>query len=251
MSPVEPDGAATPAVRAVRPRILVVEDDSSIRTVVHWQLDECGFDVVEADDGAVALQILSREVPRLIVVDLTLPVVGGMDLIRAIRSGRAGVPVDVPVIILSGRSGECDRIAGLDSGADDYLIKPFSPGELAARVRSLLRRAGRPATTSVLASGPLRIDSISREVSVDGRDIDATAKEFDLLLFLASHPRQVFTRHQLLDTVWHSAQWLGEATVTEHIHRLRTKIGKAHGSSCIRTIRGVGYRFDPDCGGAG
>ncbi|MGW4340810.1 response regulator transcription factor [Rhodococcus koreensis] len=221
-----------------------MDDDDGIRTVVQWQLNDSGFDVVEADDGAAALQIMSREVPLLVVLDLSLQAVGGLDVLRAIRAGRAGVPKDLPVIILSGRSGETDRIVGLDLGADDYLVKPFSPGELAARVRSLLRRAGPSAISEVIALGSVRIEASSREVTVNDNRVELTAKEFDLLLFLATHPRQVFTRHQLLETVWQSADWLGEATVTEHVHRLRNKLGKELTTPLIWTVRGVGYQID-------
>lgn len=237
-------GGRSPDVADGGRRILIVDDDDSIRTVVRWQLKDSGFDVVEADDGTTAIQIMSREVPLLIVLDLSLQAVGGLDVLRAVRTGRANVPRDVPVIILSGRSGETDRIVGLDLGADDYLVKPFSPMELAARVRSLLRRARSSTTLSVLSIGALQIEESSRQVTVFGDRIELTAKEFDLLMFLAAHPRRVFTRHQLLSAVWRSADWLGEATVTEHVHRLRGKLGKGLGPPLIRTVRGVGYQFD-------
>lgn len=230
---------------AGRPRIFVVDDDEGIRTVVRWQLTDAGFEVAEADDGASVLQMMTREVPLLVVLDLSLPAIGGLDVLRAIRSGSANVPRELPVIILSGRSGETDRIVGLDLGADDYLVKPFSPGELAARVRSLLRRAVAGTGTDVITSGALRIETLSREVTVEGTRVELTAKEFDLLTYFARHPRQVFSRHQLLETVWHSAEWLGEATVTEHVHRLRNKVGKSHPGAPVRTVRGVGYQFDP------
>jgi DNA-binding response OmpR family regulator len=150
------------------------------------------------------------------------------------------------VIVLSGRSGETDRIIGLDLGADDYLVKPFSPGELAARVRSVLRRA-RPAAAAARTADGLWVDETSRDVTLDGCPVDLTAKEFDLLAFLVRHPRQVFTRAQLLQHVWGSAKgWQGEATVTEHVHRLRHKLGSAGaGHPVVQTIRGVGYRLEP------
>ena len=149
-------------------------------------------------------------------------------------------------MILSGRDGEGDRILGLDLGADDYLIKPFSLGELAARVRSVLRRStGKPAVrpaTTVEQGSRLRIDPWSREVELDGEPVSLTAREFDLLAFLAAHPRQVFTRAQLLEQVWASSKrWQGEATVTEHVHRLRHKLENRH----LVTVRGVGYRLEP------
>lgn len=227
-----------------RPRVLVVDDDESTRTVVQWQLGDAGFDVAEAADGQGALAFLAAETPLLMILDLSLPAIGGLDVLREIRTGAARVPVDLPVIILSGRSGETDRIIGLDLGADDYLVKPFSPGELAARVRSLLRRAGASEAGERLDAGPVSVDVASREVLVDGSPVPLTAKEFDLLTHFVRHPRQVFTRPQLLETVWQSPGWLGEATVTEHVHRLRTKLGRATTVPLIRTVHGVGYQFD-------
>lgn len=226
-----------------RSQVLVIDDDESTRTVVQWQLNDAGFKVAQAADGQGAMAFMAAEVPLLVVLDLTLPRMGGLDVLREIRTGTAHVPQDLPVIILSGRSGETDRIIGLDLGADDYLIKPFSPGELAARVRSLLRRAA-PAAVTALTAGPLNIDLGSREVILDGEVVELTAKEFDLLVHLVRRPRQVFTRAQLLEAVWLTPGWLGQATVTEHVHRLRTKLGRHSEVPMIRTVRGVGYQFD-------
>ena len=205
-------------------RILVVDDDQRVRTVVAWQLEADGFAVTEAGDGATALAQIERDRPDLVVLDLSLPGVGGLDVLRRVREAE-GTASPLPVIVLSGRSGDTDRIIGLDLGADDYLVKPFSPGELAARVRSVLRRA-RPGAVPVRPADDLWVDETSRDVTLDGRPVDLTAKEFDLLAFLVRHPRQVFTRAQLLQHVWGSSQgWQGEATVTEHVHRLRQKLG--------------------------
>jgi two-component system phosphate regulon response regulator PhoB len=217
--------------------VLVVDDDPRVRTVVTWQLEAEGFRVAEAADGRRALETIEREQLDLVILDLALPGIGGLDVLRRLRQGDRDAAL--PVIVLSGRSGETDRIVGLDLGADDYLVKPFSPAELAARVRSVLRRA---APAEPVAAGGLRIDHAAREVFVDGRETTMTAKEFDLLSFLAAHPRQVFTRAQLLDRVWASAaEWQSEATVTEHVHRLRQKLGPG----LVRTVRGVGYRYEP------
>lgn len=226
-----------------RSRVLVVDDDESTRTVVRWQLGDAGFTVAQAGDGRSAMAFMAAETPLLLVLDLSLPLLGGLDVLREIRIGAARVPEDLPVIILSGRSGELDRIIGLDLGADDYLVKPFSPGELVARVRSLLRRAA-PTAPDVLEAGVLRIDLSSREVRVAGQAVELTAKEFDLLAHFARHPRQVFTRSQLLDAVWSTPDWLGQATVTEHVHRVRTKLGRVASVPMIHTVRGVGYQFD-------
>jgi two-component system, OmpR family, phosphate regulon response regulator PhoB len=226
-------------------RILVVDDDQGVRTMVSWQLEADGFAVTEAGDGAAALAEIEHSRPDLVVLDLSLPGVGGLDVLRRVREAE-GAAVPLPVIVLSGRSGETDRIIGLDLGADDYLVKPFSPGELAARVRSLLRRSRAGAVPAPPADG-LWVDENSRDVTLDGCPVDLTAKEFDLLAFLARHPRQVFTRAQLLEHVWGSAKgWQGEATVTEHVHRLRHKLGaRGDGRPIVQTVRGVGYRMEP------
>ena len=222
----------------VVPHILVVDDDEGIRLQLSWQLEADGYTVSVADDGAAALEYLRGERPDLLVLDLSLPRVPGLDVLRSIRASAA--LHDLPVIILSGRSSDQDRIDGLDAGADDYLVKPFSPGELAARVRSLLRRV-RPATEPPV--GDLVVDPRSREVWLNGTPVDLTAKEFDLLAFLTDHPRQVFTRAQLLQQVWDNDGWQSEATVTEHVHRIRRKIDGG-APSRIATVRGVGYRLE-------
>jgi two-component system, OmpR family, phosphate regulon response regulator PhoB len=217
-------------------RVLVVDDDARVRTVVAWQLEAEGFAVVEAADGPAALDGIARHHPDLVVLDLSLPGLGGLDVLRRIRDGTAGEDgtAALPVIVLSGRSGETDRIVGLDLGADDYLVKPFSPGELTARVRSVLRRTRHAVGEATGRPSGLHVDLTAREVTVNGRPVDLTAREFDLLVFLRRHPRQVFTRAQLLANVWASAPGRqGEATVTEHVHR--------H----VATVRGVGYRLEP------
>ena len=223
-------------------RVLVVDDDERVRTVVSWQLEADGFTVTQAVDGAAALERISADRPDLVVLDLSMPGVGGLDVLRQVRREDHGPPL--PVIVLSGRSGETDRIVGLDLGADDYLVKPFSPGELAARVRSVLRRSGRVEPAAVCG---LVIDRATREVAVDGRPVALTAREFDLLDFLARHPRRVFTRTQLLQQVWRSEpEWKGEATVTEHVHRLRHKVeDDPTRPRRLRTVRGVGYQLEP------
>jgi two-component system, OmpR family, phosphate regulon response regulator PhoB len=212
---------------------------------VRWQLEADGHDVVEAADGVAALERLRMCPPALVVLDLSLPAMGGLDLLRAVRRGDVLGCRDVPVIVLSGRSGEADRILGLDLGADDYLVKPFSPRELAARVRSLLRRAGTD-VGGALEVGPLTIDVASRAVRRDGTEIALTALEFDLLLFLATHPRQVFSRADLLREVWRAdPTYQSDATVTEHVFRLRAKIEDDPSTpTLLRTRRGAGYHLE-------
>ncbi|MGN6608117.1 MAG: response regulator transcription factor [Jatrophihabitans sp.] len=229
-------------IAVVAPSLLVIDDDSRVRTVVRWQLEAEGCTVHEAADGNAAWQAIVDHRPDLVVLDLSLPGVSGLDLLRRLREAGDRTPV----VVLSGRSGEGDRILGLDLGADDYLVKPFSPGELAARVRSVLRRVGPPSEQPVPApvapGSRLRIDPWTREVELDGVPVPLTAREFDLLAFLAAHPRHVFTRGQLLEQVWASSTgWQSEATVTEHVHRLRHKLGPGH----LVTVRGVGYRLEP------
>jgi DNA-binding response OmpR family regulator len=223
----------------VRTSLLVVDDDSRVRTVVSWQLEAEGYAVREAADGNAAWRDIVERRPDLVVLDLSLPGLSGLALLRRLRDAGDRTPV----VVLSGRSGEGDRIRGLDLGADDYLVKPFSPGELAARVRSVLRRsAGPPPARPAPPRTGLRVDPATREVELDGEPVPLTAREFDLLAFLAAHPRQVFTRGQLLEQVWSSSRgWQSEATVTEHVHRLRHKLGHA----LLVTVRGVGYRLDP------
>jgi two-component system, OmpR family, phosphate regulon response regulator PhoB len=229
------------------PVVLVVDDDAAIRTVVRWQLDDAGYRVVEADDGDTALRRIRDDHPSLVVLDLSLPRLGGLDVLRAVRGGQAGRS-DTPIIVLSGRNGESDRIIGLDLGADDYLVKPFSPGELAARVRSVLRRSSPEVSGEAITIGDLRIEPSRRRVLLADGEVDLTPKEFDLLVFLATHPSHVYSRSQLVDRVWNtSSEWLGEATVTEHVHRLRTKIEQdpSH-PRLLRTVRGVGYQLVAD-----
>lgn len=229
------------------PLVLVVDDDAAVRTVVRWQLDDAGFRIVEAEDGPTSLRRITDELPALVVLDLSLPGLGGLDVLRSVRRGQTGRS-DLPIIVLSGRSGETDRIVGLDLGADDYLVKPFSPGELAARVRSVLRRTSPEHAGEMLCVGDLRIEPGSRRVLHEDREVDLTPKEFDLLVFLAAHPRRVFSRGQLLERVWNSSSdWLGEATVTEHVHRLRLKLERdpSH-PELLRTVRGVGYQLVDD-----
>jgi two-component system phosphate regulon response regulator PhoB len=227
------------------PRVLVVDDDEAVRTLASWQLESDGFAVAQAGDGDEALSAIDTDRPDLVVLDLSMPGLGGLDVLRRVR--RTAVTEALPVIVLSGRSGETDRIVGLDLGADDYLVKPFSPGELAARVRSVLRRArSTTAAGPPVACGRLALDAAAREITVDDAPVELTAREFDLLAFLVAHPRQVFSRAQLLAQVWRSEGWQGEATVTEHVHRLRAKLGLDPAARPrIRTMRGVGYQLDP------
>ncbi len=219
--------------------VLLVEDDRSVRETVADVLAEHGFVVIEADSGASARSLLDERTPDVIVLDLGLPDVAGLDLLAAWSSAGAA-----PVIVLSGRSGEYDRVVCLDLGADDYVVKPFSTRELVSRINAVLRRSTRVAPTGLLHFGALSIDTDAREVLVGSEVRSMTAKEFDLLAFLARSPRQVFTRAQLLHNVWGSSpNWQDENTVAEHVHRVRRKLDATDRDRWIQTVRGVGYRF--------
>ncbi|MFP5254955.1 MAG: response regulator transcription factor [Acidimicrobiia bacterium] len=228
------------------PQVLVVDDEPMVREVVCRYLERDGLCVHETGDGESARRWLSDHRPDLVVLDIMLPGVDGLTLLRELRA--AG---DVPVILLSARVEEVDRVLGLELGADDYLIKPFSPRELAARVRTVLRRARSGPTEAgarrELAFDGLAIDLAAREVSVDGTVVELRPKEFDLLAALASEPRRVFSRRQLLERVWDSApEYQDPATVTVHVGRLRQKLERdPEAPRWIATARGVGYRFEP------
>ncbi len=224
------------------PKILIVDDDKQVRTVVTWQLESEHFDVEEAGDGDAALRKMISVRPDLLVLDLSLPGRGGLEVLSAVR--REG---SLPVIVLTARRDEIERIVALDLGADDYVTKPFSPRELAARVRSVLRRCAPVTPVSVLDYGPLWIDLEARAVHVAGTPVELTAREFDLLAFLAASPMKTFSRARLLAEVWSSARdWQMEATVTEHMYRLRQKVeSEPANPRWLRTVRNVGYRFEP------
>jgi two-component system phosphate regulon response regulator PhoB len=231
--------------------VLVVDDDDGVRTAVTWALEADGFAVVAVDNGLAAMDAIQSATPVLAVLDLSLPGMGGLDIIRRVRAdeARAG-SWKLPIIVLSGRDSETDRIVGLDLGADDYLVKPFSPGELAARARSLLRRSGHSGTNGTAPFSPtgvgVEVDRNSRSVWVDGASVELAAKEFDLLAYLVEHPRRACRRSELLNAVWSSdSGWQNESTVTEHVYRLRLKIEPdPQRPQWLRTVRAVGYRWE-------
>lgn len=222
-------------------QVLVVDDEEMVREVVVRYLERDGFVVTQVADGQAALDFLEESSPDLVILDLMLPKVQGVDVLRAIR--KVG---NLPVILLSARAEESDRVAGLELGADDYVVKPFSPRELAARVRTVLRRS-EPQVAVQLDFGELVIDQASREITVEGRVIDTAPKEFDLLIQLAAAPRTVFSRAELLEKVWDSSvEYQDPSTVTVHMRRLRQKIEHdPNNPRWLTTVWGVGYRFDP------
>ena len=223
--------------------VLVVDDEPIVREVVVSYLRREGYRTLEAGDGEEARRLREQGDPGLVVLDLMLPGIDGLQLCRWIRSRS-----DVPVIMLTARGEETDRIVGLELGADDYVTKPFSPRELAARVRAVLRRAdgtGEGAERR-LEFGDVTIEASTREATKDGRPLALTAREFDLLWFLASHPRRVFSREQLMDRVWGYAAAVDTGTVTVHVRRLRAKIERDPSRpEHLQTVWGVGYRLVP------
>ena len=227
-----------------KPTILIVDDEPSISEVVSIYLERAGYQARVARDGQAALKILEEQSPDLVVLDLMLPKVDGLEITRRLRAQG-----DIPIIILTARREETDRILGLEMGADDYVVKPFSPRELVSRVKAVLRRARGPAVTQdqhILAYADLRIDPKARRVEVGGQERPLTAKEFDLLWTLAQHPRQVFNRDQLLDLVWGFTEYVDPSTVTVHVRRLREKIeADPSNPRYIQTVWGVGYKFEP------
>jgi DNA-binding response OmpR family regulator len=222
--------------------VLVVDDEPIVREVVVRYLQHEGYSTLEADDGDKARIVLEAERPDLVVLDVMLPGTDGLELCRWIRAKS-----ELPVILLTARGEEADRIVGLELGADDYVTKPFSPRELAARVRTVLRRSAPPVDENQrLTFDGLELDASTREVRKDGEELKLTAKEFDLLWFLASNPRRVFSRDQLMSRVWGYEAALDTGTVTVHVRRLREKIEESPSHPrFLQTVWGVGYRFAP------
>jgi DNA-binding response OmpR family regulator len=228
---------------SVRPAdLLLVDDEPMVREVLTHYLEQAGYRVTAVADGAAALAAIAGRDFDLVVLDLMLPSVDGLSVLRELR--HAG---STPVVVVSARGDEDDRIRGLQLGADDYVAKPFSPREVVARVGSVLRRAGAVATFGTLRFGDVEVEPAVREVRRAGTVVELTRREFDLLVHLARSPRQVFSRGQLLAAVWDSSpEWQDPATVTVHIGHLRHKLEDDPGRPRhLITVRGVGYRFDP------
>jgi two-component system, OmpR family, response regulator ResD len=222
--------------------VLVVDDDATTRDVIVRYLEREGFKALEAEDGGRARAVIQSAEPNLVILDLMLPGIDGLSVIRWMRSTGW-----TPVIMLTALGEETDRIVGLELGADDYVTKPFSPRELVARVRSVLRRSG-PAAPAVerLEIADLALDAAAREVRKGDAEVRLTAREFDLLWFLASHPRRVFSRDQIMSRVWGYDDGLDTGTVTVHVRRVREKIEDDPSEPRhLETVWGIGYRFTP------
>jgi phosphate regulon transcriptional regulator PhoB len=228
------------------PTILVVEDEPDIRKLVQYNLVQERYKVLEAEDGEQALKLLQRTKPKLVILDLMLPGMSGLELCKTLRDRQE--TAQLPILMLTAKAGETDRVVGLEMGADDYLTKPFSPREMVARVRAILRRSEAAAAADAAPNyekGPLRIDFATYEVFARGKSIKLTLKEFELLRFLTQNPNRVLSRDQLLDRVWGGETFVTPRTVDVHIRRLRQAIEKDdRHPKWILTLRGVGYKFD-------
>ena len=229
--------------------ILIVDDEPNVGEVLGLYLRRDNFRVSIARDGISALDVIEHTPPDLIVLDLMLPQLDGLTIVRRIRGdeGHAGLLPEVPIIILTAKGEESDRIMGLELGADDYVVKPFSPREILIRVKAVLRRSkgASLAPDRPLSFGSLFIDPKTRRVEVADQECTLTAKEFDLLYFMARHPQQVLTRDQLLENVWGLTDYVDPSTVTVHVRRLREKIERDPAKPrWIQTVWGVGYKFE-------
>ena len=230
----------------VTARVLVVDDDPTVAEVVRSYLVHAGFDVEQAADGPTALAVAARTRPDLVVLDLMLPGLSGLEVCERLRSARP----DVAVVMLTALGEESDRVVGLESGADDYLVKPFSPRELVLRVQSVLRRSGVVTNGTTLprrlVAGDVTVDVPGRAVAVAGRPVTLTGREFDLLVHLMTHPGRAFTRTQLMNDVW-GWEFGDTSTVTVHVRRLREKLEPAPSAPLrLVTVWGVGYRWEQE-----
>ncbi len=229
-----------------RRRVLVVDDESSVREVLSQYLAIEGYAVVQAADGVEALLIAQRHPPDLVILDLMLPGLDGYEVCRRLRERSA-----VPILMLTARSEQTDKLEGFRAGTDDYVTKPFSPHEVVMRVGAIMRRVDATSVPAIVLEDMLRVGSLVihpklRQAEREGRPLDLTAKEFDLLYYLASSPRQVFTRQQLLDAVWDFAYAGDPSTVTVHMRRLREKVERDPARpQHLKTVWGVGYKFEP------
>jgi two-component system phosphate regulon response regulator PhoB len=227
-------------------KILIVEDEPDILDLVSYNLQQAGFDVVPVETGEEALNVAARETLALVVLDLMLPGIDGLEVCRLLK--QRAESKDIPVLMLTARTEEVDRIVGLELGADDYLVKPFSPRELVLRIRAILRRAhsGEIEEDELIQAGLLLIDPIGHRVQVAGEHVELTATEFRLLLTLAQRRGRVQSREELLNVVWGYEHSGYRRTVDTHVRRLREKIGEA--AEMVETVRGVGYRFRRETG---
>ncbi len=220
--------------------ILFVEDEPPIQELIRYTLEQAGMRAVAASDAAGALAALRDELPDVVLVDWMLPDKSGLALARELRD--TARTADLPIIMLTARGEEADRVKGLEQGADDYIVKPFSPRELIARIQAVLRRRAPHASDSELSMGALTLNPVSHEVRLEGRAVEMGPTEFRLLHFMMAHPERVYSRTQLLDQVWGDHVFIEERTVDVHIRRLRVALGD-EAESLVKTVRGAGYKF--------
>src|SRR5690242_16052544 len=225
-----------------KPLVLVVEDEAPLVTLLRYNLEREGFQVCEARDGEEALMQIAEQKPDLVLLDWMLPLVSGLEICRRIR--RSPETRSLPIVILTARGEEADRVRGLDSGADDYVVKPFSPGELVARLRAVMRRAQPASAQDSLQFADIELDTAAHRVSRRGRPVHLGPTEFRLLRYLMSHPRRVFSREQLLDAVWGHDVYVEARTVDVHIRRLRKALNANGATDVVRTVRSAGYALD-------
>jgi len=225
-----------------KPLILIVEDEAPLVTLLRYNLEKEGFQVCEAGDGEEALVQISERTPDLVLLDWMLPLVSGIEVCRRIR--RTPETRSLPVIILTARGEEADRVRGLDSGADDYVVKPFSPSELVARLRAVMRRAQPGSGQNVMRFADVEVDTAAHRVSRGGRAIHLGPTEFRLLRYMIAHPGRVFSREQLLDAVWGHDVYVEARTVDVHIRRLRKALNVDEAADVVRTVRSAGYALD-------
>lgn len=228
----------------MRPRILLVEDDANLVELIRYNLDKEGFDVVSTPDGEEALVLAEEERPDVVVLDWMIANLSGIEVCRRLR--RAPETSSLPIIMLTARAEEGDRIRGLETGADDYVTKPFSPRELVARVRALLRRLRPALSGGNLEYGGVSMDTSSHKVTRESRPVQLGPTEFRLLRHFLEHPGRVFSREQLLDAVWGRDVYVEQRTVDVHIRRLRKAINGSHEADLIRTVRSAGYALDAE-----
>jgi len=222
------------------PKVLLVEDEAPIREMVSMALSKAGYIILEAEDAGKARQLMTEDTPDIMVVDWMLPGESGIELIRAIKSEK--LTKDIPVIMVTARAEEDDRIRGLEVGADDYLCKPFSPKELGARIKAILRRTNPQLTDAPIEINGLRIEPGTHRVFAKGDSLELGPTEFRILHFFATHPERVYSRSQILDYVWGSNVYIEERTVDVHIRRLRKALAPSF-DGLVQTVRGAGYRF--------
>jgi two-component system, OmpR family, phosphate regulon response regulator PhoB len=225
------------------PKLLLVEDDTALAELLEYRFENEGYDVRVTPDGEEAMVLAAEETPDLVILDWMIEGISGIEVCRRLRRNKE--TAHVPIIMLTAREGEDDRVRGLETGADDYVTKPFSPRELLARVSAVLRRVRPALAGEAIEAGDLRLDPVAHRVERRGRQLQIGPTEYRLIKFFMEHPRRVFSRNQLLDAVWGTGSEIEERTVDVHIRRLRKAIAVENARDPIRTVRSAGYALEP------